>query len=56
MITLVNDSSDKDNDPETRSGPSLPPTVLIGALGAWIPSIMSNAKRERYLDALKVYK
>lgn len=55
IVSFANDASDvSPSDPET-SGPSIPPTIIIGAVGAWIPFIMGNAKREKFLEALKAY-
>jgi len=55
IVSFANDASAANpGDPET-SGPSIPPTIIIGAVGAWIPFIMGNAKREKYLEALRAY-
>jgi hypothetical protein len=56
IVGFIAETSDKElEDPESSSAASIPPAVLIGALGSAIPLLMNNAKREKYLDALKAY-
>jgi hypothetical protein len=57
IVGFVNDASnDTSEDEPSSSGPSIPPALIIGAVGAYIPFFMNDAKREKCLDALKVYK
>jgi hypothetical protein len=53
---ISNSSTDTTEDEPESTSVSIPPTILIGALGAYIPFFMNDAKREKCLDALKVYK
>lgn len=57
IVSFVNDSSvDEPGKSDMNSGPGIPPAIIVGAIGVWIPIFMDNVKRENYLDALKAYK
>ncbi|HEY3403956.1 MAG TPA: hypothetical protein VGK59_11245 [Ohtaekwangia sp.] len=53
--TADNFSVANPDDPESDSGSGISPMVIIGAAGAWVPFFMENAKRQKYIEALKVY-
>jgi hypothetical protein len=55
-ITWFADAADDELDDPGSSSLDLPPTVLIGAIGAWVPIFMNGPKREKYLAALKAYR
>lgn len=57
FISMVNDSNVEapGSSTETNSSPDIPPSIIVGAVAAWIPILMENSKREKYLDALKAY-
>lgn len=53
MVTLINAPSNEDT--EDHSVPEIPPTILMGGIAVLIPVFMTNLKRQKYQDALKVY-